>query len=229
MKEKIERERKKKSLLQQIQNEIGRIKGSSKEDENEDIVDDETPAWLKLVMHSQNKKLSSTTKKELEPKLEPKVVHSQTEERKQDDSEAFETPTWIKIFQERSEKLSKARQEMKNETKYDKTSFTFPCDDQEHEEDENKEDANKAQTLAPKIYMNIDYDEAIAKNEAIVQKSVKDLKLQLTNQKQVDTVKKRQTNIVIDRVRKVKSLFINGEPEKDKDLKNQKDKDLKVS
>ena len=51
MKAKIERERQKKSLLQQIQNEISRIKGSNNDNqENEDdLIDDETPTWLLIL------------------------------------------------------------------------------------------------------------------------------------------------------------------------------------
>ena len=78
--------------------------------------------------------------------------------------------------------------------------------------------------------LNIDYETAIANNEAIVQKSVKDIKSKLENsehkvQNTESTVVNRTTKVV-DRVRKVKSLLLEGGQ---KELRQEKEKDLRIS
>merc|ERR1712137_188187 len=102
MKEKIEKERKKKSLLQQIQNEISRIKKKDVNDDNvEEVIDDETPSWLKKVIHSKNKELTNHNN-DLQPETN---VHNLTNHNESVIDDLQDTPAWIKIFQERSEKL----------------------------------------------------------------------------------------------------------------------------
>ena len=210
MKEKIERERKKKSLLQQIQNEISRIKGNNEEAED-DVIDDETPAWLKLVISNQNKDLMKGRKREPSPKPKIEICSSETG---LTDNEAFETPGWIKIFQERSEKLNKAKKELNIEKAEEPIS---PVE----ESGESLESMMTEEPKSPRVLLNIDYDTAISQNEAIVQKSVKDLREKLQNKDHCSTkekeekVIKRETKI-IDRVRKVKSMLLEGESKKDK-------------
>ena len=116
MRIKIEKERKKKSLLQQIQNEISRIKGVEKDQEEEEecrsIIDDETPPWLKMVIHSQHKDLKKDMNKEsliLEKSYTTDLSMSHV-----DSSSEADTPSWIKIFQERSEKLKKMQQQQQS-------------------------------------------------------------------------------------------------------------------
>ena len=228
MKAKIEKERKKKSLLQQIQNEISRIKGDEKsvKDEIDYEIDDETPPWLKMVMSSKNKEMKKEKKQQVstENATAQNIVMSLPE-----DVEAFDTPAWIKIFEERSKKLNllktdnQQRQAKKREVKYEVENVP----DSPITDDDNDKDIKAPR---PTISLNFaDYESAIAQNEAIVQKSVKDLKIQLENNKSANEeagkVKRRTEKSVVDRVRKVKSMLLESGKKEDA---QQKDDEVKA-
>lgn len=226
MKAKIERERQKKSLLQQIQNEISRIKGSNNDNqENEDdLIDDETPTWLKMVISSKNKEMQKSKKMDtnVEKKMEMMSLTDNLE--KDNHLDTMETPAWIKLFQERSAKLDVSQK--KNDNKTEELKRFIPSYVNDEDEKEIKESTKKI----PKMSLNIDYETAIANNEAIVQKSVKDIKSKLENsehkvQNTESTVVNRTTKVV-DRVRKVKSLLLEGGQ---KELRQEKEKDLRIS
>ena len=225
MRVKIEKERKKKSLLQQIQNEIGRIKGTDNSNNDEDtIIDDETPPWLKLVINNKNKELKGETKVcKLDIKQE--LCNVETDQSQENASDSIDnTPSWIKIFQERSEKLRHMQiQNIEN---------LKPISAQEIQvqEDENKKEEFLRPTLKQSISLNIDYDTAIADNESINPKSVKERKEKLQNQNankvQEEKPVVKRTKTVVDRVRKVKSLLLDGGQ---KDERHTKEQDVKVA
>ena len=137
--------------------------------------------------------------------------------------DTLETPAWIKIFQERSEKLNLTQK--KNDIHNKEVKSLNPSNINVEEEKEIEESIKKM----PKISLNFDYETAIAQNEAIVQKSVKDLKSKLENSKHLNqedekTVTKRTTKVV-DRVRKVKSLLLESTQ---KEMKLEKEKEIQV-
>ena len=214
MKEKIEKERKKKSLLQQIQNEISRIKGSdaNSEDNGDDGIDDETPAWLKKVISSKNKELNKH-REDLSPKRN--ILQLDLDEtNKMVVEDLYDTPSWIKIFQERSEKLKNSKVNFNVEASQVHSDIKTEND---LEEDELMDiEQKKSQRMY--IPLNVDYETAISQNEAIVQKSVKDLKTQLETanhkQKGEHPVVKRSEKTVVDRVRKVKSMLLDSDKRK---------------
>ena len=235
MKEKIEKERKRKSLLQQIQNEISRIKKSDvADDEIDEEIDDETPSWLKKVISSKNKELTKNNNNDSHLKTKGDSITTDLNEIDNDNLQ--DTPAWIKIFQERSERLQKSQASVLQ-------NVTSPpqmiAKTKKTELEERKEALEVEQEIkSQKTFMTLDYETAISQNEAIVQKSVKDLKTQLESAKHTPKedkpVEKRSEKTVVDRVRKVKSMLLDGdrgkknETEKDKKTDISKDKAKKI-
>ena len=222
MKEKIEKERKKKSLLQQIQNEISRIKKKDVADDNVDEgIDDETPDWLKKVINSKNKEVTSQNYASQDKHNNQYITnHNQSNA---DDLQ--ETPAWIKIFQERSEKLNNA-QSSPSRTQ-------MVANKGNNELEENKEATEVEQEKqSQRIYIpcGLDYETAISQNEAIVQKSVKDLRNQLETAKNTPKEdkpsQKKSDKTVIDRVRKVKSMLLDVDRGKKDEAKSDKKADI---
>ena len=222
MKEKIEKERKKKSLLQQIQNEISRIKKKDVADDNVDEgIDDETPDWLKKVINSKNKEVTSQNYASQDKHNNQYITnHNQSNA---DDLQ--ETPAWIKIFQERSEKLNNAQSS---------PSRTQMVANKGNNELEEKKEATEVEQekQSQRIYIpcGLDYETAISQNEAIVQKSVKDLRNQLETAKNTPKEdkpsQKKSDKTVIDRVRKVKSMLLDVDRGKKDEAKSDKKADI---
>ena len=225
MREKIEKERKRKSLLQQIQNEISKIKKSDTTDDDfHEGIDNETPGWLKKVISSKNKELTKhnsdshiKTKGDLTLDLN-EINHDNLQE----------TPAWIKIFQERSERLQKSQSNvLQNVTSPSQMiAKTKKKHLEERKETFEVEQENKSQ----KTFMTLEYETAISQNEAIVQKSVKDLKTQLESakhtQKEDKPIEKRSDKTVVDRVRKVKSMLLDVDRGKKNETKSAKKTDI---
>ena len=225
MKEKIEKERKKKSLLQQIQNEISRIKKKDVYDDNVDeVIDDETPSWLKKVINSKNKELTNHNN-DSQPETNVHKNSNQTTHNESVIDDLQDTPAWIKIFQERSEKLHNSYIQSCPSPKVAKKTTN---------ELEEKEEATEVE-LEKKIQRtyipcSLDYETAISQNEAIVQKSVKDLKNQLETAKhrpkEDKPAQKRKDKTVVDRVRKVKSMLLDVDKGKKDEIKSDKKADI---
>merc|ERR1712106_266933 len=112
MKEKIEKERKKKELLKKIQDEIDKIKTVDNTLQVPTDPEDDTPAWIKMVMGSKEKQQKAEKVAQTKSKAtQPKEVKKETELCEAD----ADAPKWMKIFQERSDKLKARKEKSKND------------------------------------------------------------------------------------------------------------------
>eukprot|EP00092_Neocalanus_flemingeri_P039775 GFUD01043315.1.p1 GENE.GFUD01043315.1~~GFUD01043315.1.p1 ORF type:complete len:2211 (+),score=819.60 GFUD01043315.1:247-6879(+) len=205
MKEKIEKERKKKELMKQIQDEIDKIKTVDNTLQKPEDPEDDTPAWIKMIMGSKNKeKQDVKANKEKLTTKEPPATRCQTENIESDS----EAPKWMKIFQERSDKL-KAKKE--------KVKCDIPVNDPERENTDSL-DNEKQINLSKNTEKSLKKSHTFANiettaNEALVQKSVSSVKHQFeksNNEENVEVKKRTGTQKVTDRVRRVKSLLLEG-------------------
>ena len=204
MKVKIEKERKRKELQRQIQEEIDRIRTDNTQQENKSDYTfdfDDTPEWVKMIMKSQSKEEIDSKSLDTSPLATTVASSNQS-----DSPESEDKPAWIKIFQERSANLEamKKESELKEKKKTEKKSNIL-----EDKSTKNNQSIEKSKTLA-----EFDFDLKISKNESLVQKSVSSVKCQFESQgkeTEIIEVKKRTgTQKVTDRVRKVKSLLLDG-------------------
>ena len=110
---KIEKERKKKELMKQIQSEITKINTVDTSLQQTD--EENTPAWVKMIMGKENKAVPVTTKAE---QMEPKTINrAVVAEPVKDNKEDVFAPKWITLFQERNKKLQAQQEKREKEEK----------------------------------------------------------------------------------------------------------------
>merc|ERR1712110_688061 len=91
---KIEKERKRKELMKQIQSEITKINAVDTSLKQTD--EENTPAWVKMIMGKENKAVPVTTKVE---QKEPKTINrAVVSEPVKDNKEDVFAPKWITLF-----------------------------------------------------------------------------------------------------------------------------------
>ena len=198
-KEVIQRENKKKELMRQIQMEVEKIKGSDKEPE------DHTPDWIKMIM---NKKPSSDKPKSVKPQLTHQEPVSPTP--KEDMEE--DIPKWMKIFQEKSQKLEEMKIESDKRVAEREREVQRRLEERERQEQHTKlQQEKQKQTILNKIEKS-KTDAGIYSRDTEEPNDVDDN----------DVPVKPKPVSVKDRVKKVKSLIL------DKDLRPEKKEKVKI-
>lgn len=101
--EKIRKERKKKELMRQIQDEIDKIKEANVPKDKE-----ETPKWLQMVMNPNLRKQKKASHESMNIHASRETIIDEQEKEIID----IEPPKWIQIFQEKSKKIADLKNEL---------------------------------------------------------------------------------------------------------------------
>ena len=219
----IEKERKKKELCAQIQQEIDKIQtvDSSLKERDED----NTPAWVKMVLG--DKKKPDPVAPKVEEKKEAKridrtvVAKPETEVEEED---VF-APKWITMFQERNRKLqaqkAKMEEEERNRQKKLVLNQSVSVDDNSNAEEQQ---SNQGETLELKKSKTIGTLE-LKDFEPVKKKSVHDRKNMFEvkeKDEKVEVEKKSGKQKVADKVKRVKSLLMEGNKTEQKEKTEKK-------
>ena len=218
---KIEKERKKKELQDQIQQEIAKINTvdhSLKEKDEENV-----PAWVKLVMG--DKKKNETIPSKVVPtktdKKEAKTVdRTVIKVQETEDIDDVFAPKWITMFQERNKKLQAQKErdeeEEKERKKKRKALLKKSTDDEERKESTDDEADYTHKTLQKSKALG---SLPVNMLEPRKKKSVADVKglFESHNKhEKVELEKRSGKQKVADKVKKVKSMLLeSGKSEKE--------------
>ena len=207
----IEKERKKKELCQQIQQEIDKIKtvdSSLKEPDS-----DNTPAWVKMVLGDKKKTDTVAAPKE-EEKKEPKTIDRTvvTKPVTESEEDVF-APKWITMFQERNKKLQMQKAKMEEEERMRQQrqkalKQSISVDDQndtkQNEVNPVESHLKKSKTIAT---LELKDFEPVKKKSVNERKNMFEVK---ETEEKVEVEKKTGKQKVADKVKRVKSLLMEG-------------------
>ena len=198
----IEKERKKKELCQQIQQEIEKIKTVDSSLKEPDA--DDTPAWVKMVLG--DKKKTDTVAPKEEEKKEPKTIDRTVVSKAvgEDEEDVF-APKWITMFQERNRKLQaqKAKMEEEERTRQKrqqalKQSISVDCQNEVQVENQ----LMKSKTIAT---LELKDFEPVKKKSINERKNMFEAK---ETEEKVEVERKTGKQKVADKVKRVKSLLM---------------------
>ena len=208
----IEKERKKKELCQQIQQEIDKIKtvdSSLKEPDAEN-----TPAWVKMVLGENKKKTETVAAPVKEERKGPKTIDRTvvTKPVSENEEDVF-APKWITMFQERNKKLQMQKAKLEEEERMRQKrqqalKQSVSVDDQngakQNEVNQVENQLKKSKTIGT---LELKDFEPVKKKSINERKNMFEAK---DTEDKVEVEKKTGKQKVADKVKRVKSLLMEG-------------------